>query len=143
MGALKAGQLSVIRLNLGEETDWPTECQVERRRPLEKNEAKAPVQFWTGPPPERVRFYWGGSYCPDSHERRFGMESLTIPVWPAPVIAALPLALVVAGRARTGRRRRLGLCAACGYDRRGISAGAVCPECGSGGAAPASSSSSA
>lgn len=32
-----------------------------------------------------------------------------------------------------GRRRRRGACVACGYDRRGLAAGAVCPECGGAG----------
>jgi hypothetical protein len=31
---------------------------------------------------------------------------------------------------RAARRRRAGRCASCGYDRRGLDAGAACPECG-------------
>ncbi len=36
------------------------------------------------------------------------------------------------GAMRRWRRRRRGACTACGYDRRGIGAGALCPECGMG-----------
>lgn len=32
--------------------------------------------------------------------------------------------------ARSSRRRRRGLCTGCGYDRAGVAADAVCPECG-------------
>jgi len=41
-----------------------------------------------------------------------------------PPLVALPAAL------RRWRRRQRGACTACGYDRRGIGADAVCPECG-------------
>lgn len=40
------------------------------------------------------------------------------------------LLLFAPGVVRRALRRRRGACAACGYDRRGIAAGAVCPECG-------------
>ena len=45
------------------------------------------------------------------------------------------IALAGAGACAAGRRARpacanVGACAMCGYDRRGLARGAVCPECG-------------
>jgi hypothetical protein len=55
---------------------------------------------------------------------------LYIPIWLLAVMAAL-----LAGTARyfdtlARRRARLNLCPKCGYDRAGLAASAVCPECG-------------
>ena len=54
-----------------------------------------------------------------------------VPLW-APTLGAV-LASAIAWRVGTlGRRRaRRNLCPTCGYDRSGLAAGAVCPECGS------------
>jgi hypothetical protein len=59
---------------------------------------------------------------------------LYIPLW-LPMLASL-LVSAVAWRLDTlaRRRARVGLCPKCNYDRTGLAAGAVCPECG---AAPA------
>jgi hypothetical protein len=51
------------------------------------------------------------------------------------LLNVLGLVLVPAGllwwaRLRELRGRAAGRCAACGYDRKGLSKGAVCPECG-------------
>jgi hypothetical protein len=55
------------------------------------------------------------------------------------LVIVAPLVLVVAGpaavvewigRVRKRARARRGLCASCGYDRRGLGADAACPECG-------------
>jgi hypothetical protein len=60
----------------------------------------------------------------------------TRPVWPgfaggAALYAVLAgLSLVIAGPIRAARRRRVGLCASCGYDVKGIDPPHRCPECG-------------
>jgi hypothetical protein len=51
------------------------------------------------------------------------------PTWIPGVLLLIPPAIALRRRARTHRRRRLGLCLTCGYDLRG-SAGDRCPECG-------------
>ena len=38
--------------------------------------------------------------------------------------------IVSPARRRRQHRIRAGLCLACGYDRAGLAAGSVCPECG-------------
>ncbi|MEK6702200.1 MAG: hypothetical protein AABZ53_08050, partial [Planctomycetota bacterium] len=53
-------------------------------------------------------------------------------LWPIGLaLLATGVPFAVSGR-RIRRRARLGLCAACGYDRRGLESGAACPECGKG-----------
>lgn len=49
-----------------------------------------------------------------------------------PLVYVLVLVLVVAVRSwrEVIRRRKQGMCAACGYDMRGLAAGTRCPECG-------------
>ena len=57
------------------------------------------------------------------------VEYLEVPYWaPAVLFAAAPLALLHVRRLRPRRRRRLGLCPACGYDLR--ESPGRCPECG-------------
>lgn len=66
-----------------------------------------------------------------------GVSQLPIGIHPLPFIAntllyaAIPLGLWLGiGPLRRRRRRRAGRCPRCGYDRAGLAAGAVCPECG-------------
>jgi hypothetical protein len=48
------------------------------------------------------------------------------------LLAALVVSLVAwYMESFAGRRARVGTCVECGYDRAGLAAGAVCPECGS------------
>jgi hypothetical protein len=65
-----------------------------------------------------------------SPQLQFAMAS--VPHWIVATACALPplawLALVVPKRIRQRRRRRLGLCLACGYDLR--ESPEKCPECG-------------
>ncbi len=63
---------------------------------------------------------------------------LHVPFWLLLLLTmVLPMVRFVRWR-RAGRaRRRLGLCMQCGYDLRGTSAGAACPECGTARAASA------
>lgn len=59
-----------------------------------------------------------------------GVPSLTIPLW-FPLLFSL-VVTTLAWRADAMHRRhaRVGLCPSCGYDRSGLAASAVCPECG-------------
>ena len=59
---------------------------------------------------------------------------ITLPLWPAPVVLALPGVAVFSVMGWRGvrrrRRGRRGLCLDCGYDLRAHAAGQRCPECG-------------
>jgi hypothetical protein len=59
-----------------------------------------------------------------------------IPLWLPVVILFAPTVALWRLDVAARRRARLGLCRECNYDRRGIPAASVCPECG---AAPAPS----
>jgi hypothetical protein len=50
--------------------------------------------------------------------------------WPLPLLLTLAGVPVLVSGVRARRRAKVGACPACGYDRRGIPAAAVCPECG-------------
>ena len=67
-------------------------------------------------------------YAEDS--RLLHSDDFVIPVW-MPILvwmaACSPLWCLVL---QAAWRRHLGLCVACGYDRRGLPADAKCPECG-------------
>jgi hypothetical protein len=57
-------------------------------------------------------------------------RTLWVPLWmPAAVFGIVGSAPLV-GRVRGAVRRWRGLCGNCGYERRGLADGAVCPECG-------------
>jgi len=60
-----------------------------------------------------------------------------VPLWaldlPILLLAAIPICARAIARRRDAlkhRRVQAGLCPTCGYNRAGIAAGAVCPECG-------------
>lgn len=85
----------------------------------------------------------GGVQLP--RDAAFNPRALPLaPVWPGAAVNSLLYAAACfvpfrAARAvRRGRRRRRGLCARCGYPRRGLEPDAPCPECGQRGAQRAS-----
>ena len=53
-----------------------------------------------------------------------------IPLWPVPSMALLITAVAWRFDVLARRRARLNLCPRCNYDRTGLAAGVVCPECG-------------
>lgn len=57
------------------------------------------------------------------------VTQLVIPLWPLAVVPGAAAFLLWRGEL-PARRRRLGQCVKCGYDRRGIDPAAACPECG-------------
>ncbi len=73
---------------------------------------------------------WRGGI--DLGPNRFGL----FPVWPGFAVNTLIFATTIAWvwrgvlTFRAARRVRGGLCASCGYDRRGLATGTPCPECG-------------
>ena len=77
---------------------------------------------WTRIPPPTPFLTRGGGYR--------SPWLLTIPLWVA-VAPATVLAAFMWRFDRRATRRALGnVCTRCGYDRRGLAAAAVCPECG-------------
>ena len=69
---------------------------------------------------------WGAGVASPVTPGTFGL-----PLWAvvAPITSITALAWRLDARAR--RRTKLNLCPKCNYDRTGLAAGAVCPECGS------------
>lgn len=61
------------------------------------------------------------------------VRQLAIPLWIPLLLVSAPTALLWRADRRAARREKAGLCAACGYDRRGLAASAPCPECGNAG----------
>lgn len=81
---------------------------------------------WTLEPiPQPGMFLWFDSTSPGS------LPFVTAPLWA--LAAPTLLATAAAWRRDTVARRRdrIGCCANCAYDRRGLAPDAVCPECGS------------
>jgi hypothetical protein len=83
-----------------------------------------------GPTPAQPRFAYWCSYAIYGSPKYGVLRWIRVPLW----WLALPalLATLTAWRVDTlaRRRARLNLCPKCNYDRAGIGAGAVCPECG-------------
>lgn len=57
-------------------------------------------------------------------------EFIVVPLWAPLLVVLLPAAIMWRGDLIVRRRRRAGLCASCGYDRRGLVGTTPCPECG-------------
>jgi len=85
---------------------------------------------------------WQSGTYPREHRLWFewyfsrGSWALSVPLW-VPIALVAPSA-ALAWRldmlARRRERSQRNLCLKCGYDRAGLAAGAVCPECGRSGA---------
>jgi hypothetical protein len=60
----------------------------------------------------------------------YAARYVIVPLWPLLLPPLTWWAAVLWLRRRKRRRARLGLCARCGYDLRGSSGAASCPECG-------------
>ena len=90
--------------------------------------AQAGWWYETGPPVpwnagDTVAEWFGFDYG-----RRGRNWSVVVPLWAVVAVAALPPAGLLWGKLRRRRRRKGGLCTACGYDLRATPG--RCPECG-------------
>lgn len=56
--------------------------------------------------------------------------AVSIPLWVPLCVMAIPTTLLWRADRRAARREKVGHCPACGYDRRGLTQDAPCPECG-------------
>ena len=96
------------------------------------------VQYWPGSSRKPGLFFprpFGPTFWFETNEV-LGQITWFVPGW-FPFTACLVATVVARKLDAVARRSRLNLCPKCNYDRTGLAAGAVCPECG---AAPASSS---
>ena len=59
-----------------------------------------------------------------------GIRYVSVPLWLPALLSLLATAFAWRADLNHLRRTRAGLCPACGYDRAGLVAEAVCPECG-------------
>ncbi len=83
-------------------------------------------------------FIWAVAPSPDQFRLRWWFEAgrwsqgtyVTAPLWPLPLLSLLATAAAWRADAKYLRRVREGACPACGYDRAGLAAGSLCPECG-------------
>jgi hypothetical protein len=104
----------------------------EFRRALQANAAAAAKEEAYTFDPERARglsrsWLWLGGTC---RTQQSGIAAFAFPLWPL-LIAALPPAWILwRPDLHAWREVRRACCAKCGYDRRGLAAGARCPECG-------------
>ena len=77
------------------------------------------------------RFFW-----PRSHAFTFSSDAIdtyvALPLWVPLILVAMPTALAWRIERRIARRAGDGRCTGCGYDRHGLAAEGVCPECGAG-----------
>lgn len=76
------------------------------------------TELWVTPPATPPGL--GASLC-----------SFNVPVWPLPLLLVVPSVFAWWIDARSVRWRCRRQCQKCGYDRRGLAANALCPECGS------------
>ena len=68
---------------------------------------------------------WGFKYTNDPAH-----QEIRFPLWPLVVVLTCTTAAAWRLDTLARRRARLNLCPKCNYDRTGLAAGAVCPECG-------------
>lgn len=80
---------------------------------------------WFGNVAERMSWRWGFLSVSTPRTKLFGVSLLN-------VLGLVLVPTVLLWWARVCERRGTGRdhCAACGYDRKGLTKGAVCPECG-------------
>jgi len=123
-------QISVAR-PLGD-VGWVLGWDIKRRRPVAGNSQPSPYAVAGVYPPPAIdrRWSWWGKWPTSTRSGDFRRDEITIPVW----MLVLPLAIAATSTwisaFAAGRRGRAGLCSSCGYDRRSITAGLPCPECG-------------
>ena len=94
------------------------------------------IASFSGPDPPGMTHGWQAYFSAFELQWWFECDgndawwSLQTPLW-MPTCAALILTTAAWRLDTLARRRaRVGFCPKCGYDRTGLAAGAVCPECG-------------
>ena len=93
-----------------------------------RNDDRPTIDFWAVSPPEADVGFLGARYRRGQFLYLYARD-LTLPLW-MPTVASAVLPAVRGMRLwNKSRRRRRGLCPACGYDLTGNVSG-VCPECG-------------
>jgi hypothetical protein len=97
-------------------------------RPLQPGETgQTYVRFVHGPYSKGWR--WGVEYEIMSMPRGT-YRKVCVPLWCPFLLAAAGAGLLWANARRASRAKGAVPCWSCGYDRRGIAQGGVCPECG-------------
>ena len=81
--------------------------------------------YWEWDHSINPEFEWGFEWDPD-----YGGTHFYIPLWFPTLLSLLPTAAAWRADAKCLRRARVKMCPACGYDRAGLAAGVMCPECG-------------
>ena len=76
------------------------------------------------------QFHWWADISPYWGSPVANRNLYFIPLWPLPLLSLLTTAAAWRADAKYLRRVREGACPACGYDRAGLAAISVCPECG-------------
>jgi len=91
---------------------------------------------WGGPPGRAIYFSGGqllsGQAYAAEGGRDWGIDTtFPVPLWLPAIAVLIPTTIAWRLDSLARRRARLNFCPKCSYDRTGLAAGAVCPECGS------------
>jgi len=111
---------------------WVTQGRLvlDRYKAIGPSDSFTPLSFRGGSREPESGPYLLWSFVWGETATSFGITRSCIPLWFPTLLVAIPTALAWRADRRAWRWERIGLCPACGYDRRGLAPAAVCPECG-------------